>query len=95
MNNEIHIVSMVIYCLPEKINDAILKAKELAQAECYAGENQNKFVLVFEAASESEVSNQMDQINKWDGVLSAQLCYHHCETSESMQEEINHETHAA
>ena len=95
MNNETHIVSMIICCLPEKMNDAVIRAKALAQAECYTGENPNKFVLVFEAASESEVSNQMDQINTWDGVLSAQLCYHHCETNESLQEEINHETHAA
>ena len=95
MNNETHIVSMVIYCLPEKINEAILKAKALDQAECHSDPDQNKFVLVFEAASEAEVSNQMDQINAWDGVLSAQLCYHHCETNESLQEEIDHEIHAA
>ena len=95
MNNETHIVSMIIHARPEFMDDFLAKAGKLPKAECHTSIKGHKFILVFEAGSEIELSGFISEISTWKGVLSAQLCYHHCETSESLQEEINHETHAA
>ena len=95
MNKEIHIVSMIIFCMPEMKEKVITKANNLPHAECLIDENLNKFVLIFEANSEKEISSQMEKINFWHGVMSAQLCYHHCESEESLEEEMKHEFNAA
>ena len=95
MKNETHIVSMIIYTRPEYLDEILAKASKLPEAECLSSIKEHKFVLVFEAESETGLSCFMDEINSWKGVLSSQLCYHHCETNESLQEEINHEIHAA
>ena len=95
MSNETHIVSLIIYALPEYLDGVLEKAGKLPEAECHSNNKDHKFVLVFEAESEADLYYLMDKINSWKGVLSSQLCYHHCETNESLQEEINNEIHAA
>lgn len=95
MTNETHIVSMIIYTHPEYLEEVLEKAKRLPEAECHTNIPEQKFVLVFEAESEASLSYFMEEINNWKGVLSSQLCYQHCETNESLQEEIHHETHAS
>ncbi len=95
MNDDIHIVSLIVYASPEYIDDVLAKANKLPEAECHSNEGDHKFVLVFEAESESALSNQVNEINNWKGVLSTQLCYHHCEPNESLLEEIQYATHTS
>ncbi len=92
---EIHIVSLVIHALPEHIDDVVNKAGKLPQAECHREAQHNKFVLVFEAEKESEISSTMDDITHWQGVMSVQLCYHHCEPDGSLLEVIDYATHTS
>ena len=66
---EIHIVSLVIHALPEHIDDVVNKAGKLPQAECHREAQHNKFVLVFEAEKESEISSTMDDITHWQGAF--------------------------
>lgn len=91
MNSELHIVSLVVHCSPQKLDAVLAKAQRLPQAEYYFNQGQYKFILLFEAASESALANQIDQIATWPGVLSAQLCYHHCEPIESLHKDIHYE----
>jgi nitrate reductase NapAB chaperone NapD len=95
MSQDIHIVSVIIYANPEYLDDVLSKANKLPQAECHSNQGDHKFVLVFEAESDFELSSTIDEINSWKGVLSTQLCYHHCEPTESLQEEIQYATHTS
>ena len=95
MSNERHIVSMVVHCLPMKLDEIVDKVNTFPNAECHFDRNKNKLVLLFEADSESGITSYIDQLNSWNGVLSAQLCYHHCESDDSLQEEIKYETYPA
>ncbi len=95
MSDDVHIVSLIIHVLPEYKNEVLNKANNMSQAECHSNKEDNKFVLVFEAESDAVLSSSMDEINNWQGVMSAQLCYHHCETNESMQEEIQYANQAS
>ncbi|HIM08850.1 MAG: chaperone NapD [Gammaproteobacteria bacterium] len=95
MSKETHIVSLVIHALAKDIEIIILKAEKLPQAECHHEKQHNKFVLVFEAKKEADISSIMDDITHWQGVMSVQLCYHHCESETSLLEEIDHAIHAS
>jgi periplasmic nitrate reductase NapD len=95
MKMETHIVSLVIHVLPDRIDDVILRASKLPQAECHREDKHHKFVLVFEVTEESKISSIMDDITHWQGVMSVQLCYHHCEPEASLLEEIDYATHAS
>jgi len=95
MSNDTHIVSLVIHALSDRIDEVIKKASSLPQAECHREGQYHKFVLVFETEKESEISSYMDEISYWQGVMSVQLCYHHCEPSESLLEEIDYATHTS
>jgi nitrate reductase NapAB chaperone NapD len=95
MSDDIHIVSLIIYASPEYLDDVLDKVNKLPEAECHSNKGDHKFVLVFEAESESALSSQVNEINNWKGVLSTQLCYHHCEPNESLLEEIQYATHTS
>ena len=95
MSDDVHIVSLIIHVLPEYKNEVLRKANNMPQAECHSNKEDNKFVLVFEAESDVVLSSNMDEINNWQGVMSTQLCYHHCEPIESLEEEIHYATHTS
>lgn len=94
MDEEIHIVSLIIYLIPGYKKEILHKAHKLPQAECHTDDETHKVVLVFEVESEAGLANAIDEINSWQGVLSTQFCYHHCESNESLQEEIQYANHA-
>jgi nitrate reductase NapAB chaperone NapD len=95
MSNDIHIVSLIVYVSMDCLDDVLKKSKQLPEAECHHNEGDHKFIIVYEAESESALTSQIDQINNWRGVLSTQLCYHHCEPNESLLEEIRYATHTS
>ena len=95
MLKDIHIVSLMIQVRPEYKQAVIDKAVDIPSAEYFSDEGVNKLVLVFEADSESELIAQIDKINSWQGVLSSQLCYHHCEPNAALQEEMSYANNPA
>ena len=95
MSENVHIVSLIIHVLPEYKNKVLNQANKMPQAECHSNKELNKFVLVFEAETDAVLASSMDEINNWQGVMSTQLCYHHCETNESLQEEIQYANQAS
>jgi nitrate reductase NapAB chaperone NapD len=44
--------------------------------------------VLLEANNESEIAERVALINAIEGVLSVALIYHHCEPSDSLEEEI-------
>jgi len=95
MNRETHIVSLIVQLVPEYKDEIIKKASLIPLSEYYTDSHVHKLVIVFEAESESTLSTWFDDINNWQGVLSTQLCYHHCESNESLQEEIQYANNPA
>lgn len=95
MNEDVHIVSLIVYVNPEYLDAVMDNANKLPHAECHFDKEGHKFVLVFEAESESALSSYVDQLNNWNGVLSTQLCYHHCEPNESLLEEMRYATYTS
>lgn len=90
MSKETHIVSLVIHVLPDHKDEILRKASALPNSEYHHEKHHNKFVLVFETGRQSDISDYMNEMTYWPGVMSVQLCYHHCESEESLSEEINH-----
>lgn len=90
MSKETHIVSLVIHVLPEHKDEILLKATVFPNSECHHEKQHNKFILVFETERQGDISDYMDQMTHWPGVMSVQLCYHHCESDESLSEEMNY-----
>ncbi len=95
MQNDIHIVSLIVQVKPEYKDDFIKKASALPDSEYYTDEGVCNVVLVLELDSESELLCIIDEINSWQGVISTQLCYHHCESKDSLQEEIHYANNPA
>ncbi len=64
MENDIHIVSLIIQVKPIYKNDVIDKVSALPRSEYYTDEGVCKVVLVLELDSESELVSIIDVINK-------------------------------
>ncbi len=95
MNNETHIVSLILHVKPEKSGLILDRASALPKSECLNDPDTGRLVLVFEAGSDDALSDWIRQINDWPGVLSSQLCYHHCESDESLNEEMENVIHTS
>lgn len=95
MSHETHIVGLIIHVLSEHWDEVLKKTNQLPKAESHRNKKEHKFVLVFEAESETALASHVDKINEWQGVLSVRLCYHHCEADESLDEEIQYATYTS
>ena len=95
MPKDVHIVSLIIMVRSEHKRSVIDNIEKIPGAENFSDEGVNKVVMVFEAESESDLVSQINEINGWQGVLSSQLCYHHCESNVALQEEMSYASNPA
>ena len=80
--SEVHISSLVVHALPEGLERV---TAEIAESTCASVEVQDasgKLVVLLETANQKEVLDQIERINKIDGVISASLIYHHIDQPE-------------
>ena len=49
----------------------------------------NKFVITLEANTESSLTKLIERINAVEGVISTSMVYHHCESEQSLKQEIS------
>lgn len=94
MSSEIHIASLVIQIRPQRRQAIIAMLSQLPENEILTGEADNKLVFVFEASSAGALQETIDAINEMEGVLAANLVYHHHESPSSLAEEIDYAPHA-
>ncbi len=73
-----HIASVIVQALPAKADAVVSAIKALPEADVFARE-QGKIVAVLEAEKESRLSELINQMQNFEGVLSASLVYHHAE----------------
>ncbi|MFQ5544966.1 MAG: chaperone NapD [Acidiferrobacterales bacterium] len=90
MNDECHISSLIVQCGAASKEAAKAMIDALSGVEVRAGNEQGKLIVVIEANSEAETLTCIDRINEIEGVYSTALVYHHCESTLSLEEEVNH-----
>ena len=88
MHREIHIASLLLHIKSAEVVSLVERLSSLPRAEHHLHDDGHKMIVVFEANSESMLSSVINDIGSYPGVLSAQLCYHHCEPVESLEEEM-------
>jgi len=76
---ELHIASLVVRCLPERMAALGREIAALPGAEIPAKDAAGKLVVTLEAASEHAIREQFEAIGVLPGVLSATLVAHHAE----------------
>ncbi len=90
MSDECHISSLIVYCDTASKEAARATIEALSGVEVHAIDECGKLIVVIEANSEAETLAHIDRINEIKGVYSTALVYHHCESAQSLEEEMNH-----
>jgi nitrate reductase NapD len=67
---------------------------QLADLELHAADESGKMVITLESDTEAVILERLEQISSLEGVLAANLVYHHSEDAASLEEEIPHENHS-
>ena len=93
MTDELHIAGVVVHAYPKSMQRVAAAIARLPGAEVCATSGDGKLVVTLEAASARAITANIDQIQRFDAVLSASLVYQHSESVEAMMEEVTHEDH--
>ena len=93
MSDELHIAGVVVRAYPHSMKRVAAAIEGLPGAEVCATSDDGKLVVTLEASSAREITANIDQIQRFDGVLSGSLVYQHSESFEAMMEEVTHEDH--
>jgi len=83
-----HIGSMVVYSKPEYQESLVRSCEEIPHCTTYTGDRKTAFVLVIESDDEASLREIIAQIHALRHVINASLVYHHCDSQESLSEEI-------
>ena len=94
MSAELHIAGVVVHAYPQSMQRVAAAIEGVSSAEVCATSNDGKLVVTLEASTAHEITTRIDQIQQFEGVLSASLVYQHSESFEAMMEEVTHEDHS-
>ncbi len=83
-SDQVHISSLVIHCLPGKLEQVLDRVKQLETVEIHAPDPAGKFIALLETENEQGILYMIDQIQAVNGVVSATLVYH--EIDDGMEE---------
>jgi nitrate reductase NapD len=85
---EVHITSLVVHAMPERMQD-VEDVIVMMPGACVHGRSPNgKLVVTLEAGSTDEMLSRITLVQRLDGVLSAALVYQCADSLEAMNEEI-------
>ncbi|TVL34092.1 chaperone NapD [Shewanella xiamenensis] len=85
MSKELHITSLVVQVMPNKMADVRQHIMAIENAELSVN-NEVKLVVVLEGNSQRALMDGIEQINAIPGVLSATMVYHQSEQLEESEE---------
>jgi nitrate reductase NapAB chaperone NapD len=71
-----HIASLVVQCLPDKLEKTCSLIESLPATEIPARAESGKFVVLLEMESEAELLGRISEIESMSGVISANLAFH-------------------
>lgn len=90
MSEELHIISLIVHSMPahtEQVSAAII---ELPEARIHGADSNGKLVVTLEAATSSEILDQVAVIQQAHGVINVAMVYQHVESLESLNTEMHH-----
>ena len=90
MNDELHIVSLIVHSMPRSIASVSALINTLPEARIHGSQDNGKLVVTLEAMSSAEILDQIAIIQRSDGVINVAMVYQHIESLESLNAEINH-----
>ena len=94
MRKEIHISSLVVHAHPTRQSAVMTALAQFPDLELHASDDRGKMVITLESDTEAIILERLEQITRLEGVLAANLVYHHSEDTASLEEEISHENHS-
>ena len=71
-----HISSLVVHCMPNSMDAAIVKIRAMANMEVPESNPNGKFVVLLETENESRIMEGISEIQALKGVINATLVYH-------------------
>ncbi|MBT1445894.1 chaperone NapD [Shewanella sp. JM162201] len=81
MSNELHVTSLIVQVLPEKMAEVRGQILQMPNAELSVN-NDVKLVVVLEGSSQKQLLAGIEAINALPGVMSATMVYHQSEVLE-------------
>lgn len=72
----VHISSLVIHCLPDKLQTIMENTATIANVEVAAHDISGKIIALLETETETEILNIIDHVNTLKGVLTTTMVYH-------------------
>lgn len=87
-DNNIHISSLLVQLQPERIETISERCGAFEQVEIHATDPRGKMVLVLETPGQQEIVAFIDWLQSEKGVLSVSLVYHHVESAQALEQEV-------
>jgi nitrate reductase NapD len=81
-----HIASLVVQCLPEKMDQTCVQIESLPATEIPVRGEAGKFVVLLEMESEGELLGRITDIESIPGVIGANLAFHQIDVEGSETE---------
>lgn len=86
---DLHIASLVIFAQPDCRDDIIDFLSNIPACTLYAEESRAALVIVIEVDHERSINLLMDELNARKGILSVNLVYHHVDSEQSLNQELD------
>ena len=90
MNDELHIISLIVHAMPKRTEEVSMAIIALPHAQIHGSDANGKMVVTLEANTSAAIVDQMGTIKRIHGVISVTMVYQHIESLESLNTEINH-----
>jgi nitrate reductase NapD len=90
MNDELHIISLIVHALPACKEQVSTVINALPHARIHGSDANGKLVITLEAPTSAEIVDQVGTIQRLHGVINVTMVYQHVESLESLNEEIHH-----
>jgi nitrate reductase NapD len=85
--DEVHISSLVVRAQPSYLDTLIKQISAFDEAEVCGSNPEGKIVVVVETSQQKFVSEIIDKINAFEGVLSTSLIFHQVDDQKSLARE--------
>ena len=79
MSDKIHISSLLVTALPQRVPAVVAEITALPIAEVAHADETGKIIVTLETPDESAIVDALTDIQLFEGVISAALVYHHAE----------------
>jgi nitrate reductase NapD len=90
MNDELHIISLIVHAMPARKEQVSTMIGTLPYARIHGSDPNGKLVITLEAPTSAEIVDQVGTIQRTHGVINVTMVYQHVESLESLNTEMHH-----